>query len=93
MKGYIKDPDAIVDYQFDWSPWLQTDRISTSTWSISPSGSLTVVAASETIISQLQTRCFVEGGDVGEEYTLTNRVETIGSRTDDRSIKIRIQNR
>src|SRR5207237_8913736 len=33
-----KDPNADLDYQFDWTAWLGTDTISTSTWS-APIGS------------------------------------------------------
>jgi hypothetical protein len=30
----LKDPQAVLDYGFDWSKWLGTDTISTSTWTV-----------------------------------------------------------
>lgn len=93
MKGYIKDPQATLDYEFDWAPWLGTDYITESNWDISPTGSANIVVGSETIPTNKTTRCFIEGGDVGDEYILTNTITTVGQRTDERSIKIRIQER
>lgn len=29
MKTFVKDPEAVKDYQWDWSDWLGTDTIST----------------------------------------------------------------
>jgi hypothetical protein len=90
MKGFIKDPDATLDYAFDWSQWLGTDTISTSTWVVeSP---LSIVPASETF-DATSTRVFVTGGDLNGSYILSNRITTNGSRTDDRSIEIKIRNR
>lgn len=94
MKGFVKDPNATLDYVFDWSPWLGTDTISTSQWTIDPSGSLSVVGASETIFANnTKTRVFVTGGALKEEYILTNTITTSASRTDERSIQISIRDR
>ena len=65
MKGFVKDPDATLDYSFDWSPWLGTDTISTSQWFIDSSG-LSIVPASETIYdNSTKTRVFVKSKIVG----------------------------
>ena len=33
---YPKDPDATLDYGFDWSPWLEEDEtLATSEWILS----------------------------------------------------------
>jgi len=92
MKAYIKDPEAVLDYEFNWLPWLGTDTITNSSWAITPSGSGGILGSSESNTTTT-ARVFVEGGDVGDEYTLTNTIVTTGSRTDERSIKIRIQER
>jgi len=91
MKGYIKDPDATLDYSFDWTPWLGADNLSGSTWEITPSGA-PIVPGSD-IYTTKTTTVYITGGEIGVEYTLTNRVTTAAQRTDDRSIKIRIQER
>ena len=90
MKGFVKDPDAILDYTFDWGPWLGSDTISTSTWIVeSP---LAIVPASESF-TDTTTTVFISGGDLGEGYTLLNRITTTGSRTDDRTVEIKVRNR
>ena len=30
-RNFTKDPDAVLDYEFDWSAWLGTDTIATHT--------------------------------------------------------------
>lgn len=93
MKGFVKDPNATLDYAFDWSPWLGTDTIATSQWTIEPSG-LSVVPASETIFdNDTKTRVFVTGGALKEDYVLTNTITTNASRTDERSVQISVRDR
>lgn len=94
MKAFIKDPDATLDYEFNWLPWLGTDQISgtNSVWALTPVGSATIVDGSSSNTTTT-TRVFIQGGEVGEEYILTNTITTISSRVDERSIKIRIQER
>ena len=48
MKGFVKDPDAILDYAFDWSPWLNGDEISTSDWYVD-SGGIDIVNGSGSV--------------------------------------------
>jgi len=82
----IKDPNAILDYGFDWSEWLQTDEtISTSTWTV-PTG----VTQASTQRTDTQTKIFLSGGTVGQTYRITNRIVTNQTRQDDRSILIKI---
>lgn len=79
----IKDPQAILDYGFDWSAWLDDDAISTSTW-ILPSGMTSVqegINGSTTII-------WLSGGVIETRYDVVNRIVTVAGRTDDRTIKI-----
>lgn len=88
MRAFVKDPDATLDYTIDWGPWLNGDDIQTSSWTV-PSG-VTNVANDNTVTT---ARIFISGGTVGVNYTLTNRITTVGGRTDDRSIEIRVRER
>jgi len=91
MKAFVKDPDATLDYSFDWGPWLgATDTILTSTWTVD--SGLTVVPASESF-DDTTTTAFLSGGAVNMKYNVTNRITTNGSRTDERSILIRVRDR
>jgi hypothetical protein len=92
MKGFIKDPDATLDYAFDWGPWLDGDVLNGSDWYVD-SGTLTKVGGGESWDAAGLTRCYVQGGTAGENCTIRNRVTTLGGRTDERSIEIRIRNR
>ena len=91
MADFIKDSNAVLDYGFDWSDWLQTgETIVTSTW-INPD-SITVVTSSNLAAS---TVIWVSGGTAGKSYRLTNRIVTNNSpaRTDDRTLLIEVQDR
>ena len=80
---FYKDPNAVLDYQIDWETWLDSDTISTSTWTV-PTG---ITKDSDTN-STTTTTIWLSGGTAGTSYTLLNRVVTAGGRTDDRSITI-----
>lgn len=90
MKAFVKDPDAVLDYGFDWTEWLDGDTISNSIW-IVESG-LTVVPGSETADDNF-TKLFISGGVNDANYTLTNRITTAGQRTADRSMQIKVRSR
>jgi hypothetical protein len=85
-QDFVKDPDAVLDYQIDWSSWLDSDTISTSDWTV-PSG-LTEDSASNTTTT---ATIWLSGGTEGETYTVINEIVTAGGRTDNRSIYIRVE--
>jgi hypothetical protein len=90
MTVYKKDPNAVLDYTFDWGPYLTplADTIASAVW---------VLPASVIKVSQLQTTttasAFLSGGTLGETETVTCRITTNGGRTDDRSIQLKIVER
>ena len=90
MATYKKDPNAVLDYTFDWGPYLTPlgDTISTATWVLSTG--LTKVSQSNTTTT---ATAFVSGGTLGETATLTCRIVTNGGRTDDRSLSLKIVER
>lgn len=81
----LKDPDAVLDYQHDWSTWLGSDTISTSTWIAS---GLTVDSDSNTTTT---ATVWLSGGTPGQVITITNRVVTAGGRAADAELVIRIK--
>jgi len=88
MKGFVKDPQAILDYTINWAPWLNGDTISTSAWTVdSPA---TSVSESKTTGT---TTIFVSGGVAGSNYVLINSIVTAGGREDERSIELRVRDR
>ena len=79
--AYKKDPNATLDYSFDWSPYLSpiADTITTVEWVLSTG--LTKVSESFTTTS---ATVFVLGGIEDEVETITCRITTAGGRIDDR---------
>jgi len=83
-----KDPDGVLDYSFDWTDWLAGDEILTSDM-IVPAG---LTKDGEEHITAIAT-VWLSGGTAGTSYTATNRITTVGGRTDDRSITVRVKER
>lgn len=82
-----KDPNAVIDYEIDWSKWLRGDDIVvTSEW-IVPAG-ITMDSESSDATT---TTVWLSGGTAGSSYSLTNRITTAQGRTQDRTITIRVK--
>ena len=88
MVRFVKDPDAVLDYQVNWADWLAGDTIATSTW-IVPAG-ITQDSESETMTA---ATIWLSGGTLGASYELVNRITTAAGRTDDRTIRIELQSK
>lgn len=71
-----KDPVAILDYTIDWSEWLDTDTITSSTWEASTG--ITITATSGTTTA---TTVWLSGGTAMTKYEITNQISTLGGRT------------
>lgn len=85
-----KDPDEVLDYEIDWSNRLTGgDTIDTSTW-IVEDGTVAVDTDSKTTTA---TVAWLSGGANGETCILTNRVVTVGGRTMDEAVKIKIKSK
>jgi len=87
---FKKDPDAVLDYTFDWSLYLTPLSDSISTVSFIADSPLTTSNPTHTATT---ATCFVSGGVVGTSLNLTCRITTAGGRTDDRSITLKIVDR
>ena len=90
MTTYKKDPAATLDYTFDWTAYLAPlgDTISSVTWVLGDT--LTKVSQSNTTTA---ATAFIAGGTLGNTATLTCRIVTVGGRTDDRTVNLKIVNR
>jgi len=86
----VKDPNATLDYTFNWSDWLDqvSDTIASVVWVVgSP-----LVKTSESF-SALAATVWVSGGVVGTTIPITCRITTLGGRIDDRTIQLTIKER
>lgn len=86
---FTKDPNAELDYGFDWSDWLADgETISSSSWEVD--SGITVVSSSA---STTRTVVWLSGGTVGETYKATNSIVTSVGRKDDRTLYVYIEER
>ena len=83
---FTKDPQAVLDYEIDWSAWLEEDTISASEWTV-PDG-LTLESDS---FADTTTMAWLSGGTAGTNYDVTCEIVTDGGRTDDRTITIQVK--
>jgi len=82
--SYVKDPDAVLDYVFNWSSWLQ-DGDTIDTYTVDADAGLTVDSDSNTTTA---VTAWLSGGTAGQSYGVTCHVVTAGGRKDDRTIRI-----
>ena len=89
-KSFIKDPDATLDYAFDWiTHWLQDDETIDS-YTVTVASGLTKNIDSED--SGIVT-AWLSGGTAGETYEVACKIVTNLGRIDERTIKIMVRER
>lgn len=85
-----KDPNAVLDYSFDWGPWLTriNDTIASVEWIVE-----TPLVLQSQNNSDTAAIAFIAGGIAGKTLRVTCRITTVGGRIDDRSIFLKIVER
>jgi hypothetical protein len=87
FQSVTKDPNAVLDYQFDWSDWLADgDTLSASTWT--PASGITVDSSARTTTT---ATVWLSGGTAGQVYEVVNHVTTVDGRQDDRTLRVRVR--
>lgn len=81
-----QDPNARLDWGMDWTPWLEGDEISTSTWA----ADAPAITLEDPGIQAGQTFVWVSGGALGGAYRITNQITTVAGRVAERTIHITI---
>ena len=99
-RTFIKDPDAVLDYKWDWKAltngtglddWLGEGETISSFNVIAPAG---ITLDSSTLTdSNTSVVAWLSGGSLGRTYTITCQVVTTDDREDDRSIFITVKER
>jgi len=85
---YSKAPAEVLDYLINWATWLDSDTISSSSWSADTG--LTVDSDSNTTTS---ATVWLSGGVLGTTLVVTNTIITVAGRTRVASFKIIIGER
>lgn len=84
---FKKDPQAVLDWDIDWSKWLAKagDTITAVSATVTPSGGLAVDSSSTTASA---VKVWLSGGVAGSSYQVTVHITTSGGRQDDRSFQV-----
>lgn len=85
---FTKDPDATLDYLWDWTSWLGDDEIAFSNFF----ADLGIIIGSETNTATTAT-VWLAGGTPGVTYRVTNRITTVQGREDDRTAAVTVRQR
>lgn len=94
LTSFTKDPDAVLDYVWDWTAWLAGDTIATKTVTVTAAvGDLTPLAVDSSTITGSTVVAWLSGGKVNTTYSVTCRVTTAGGRTEDRTSRFIVTER
>lgn len=90
LQTFRKDPDAILDYGFDWSDWLESgETITGSTWTV-PTG----ISEGANSRNDTSVKVWLSGGTAGEAYVISCKITTsVSPRVDERSLTVMVEER
>ena len=81
---FLKDPDATLDFEVDWSDWLATgETISSVAWDV-PAG----ITHSTDSKSTTAATIWLSSGTAGNTYNVGCQITTSSTRTPERTIQI-----
>lgn len=87
LKRFTKDPDAVLDYTFDYADWLAEGDTIASVESTADAG-LDVDSTSHTPTT---ATVWISGGTAGSTYDVVTHVTTADGREDDCTISITVR--
>lgn len=88
MNTQVKDPEAVLDYGYDWATWLDGDTIVASSWTAD-----TGIAVDAHSFDDTTTTVWLSGGSTPEVYKVVNHITTTDGRQDDRTIYVKMKHR
>lgn len=95
LKTYIKQPGDRLDYDFDYSAWLNPDdEIISAEFAVEFLGSpvpAVIMTDDATVMQPTFTKIWLVGGAAGEVYKVSCTVTTTRGRIKQDEIKIRVK--
>jgi len=86
---HVKDPDANLPYEWDWSAWL-SDGETITAQTITADPGITIGAPTEAL-GVVAVR--ISGGTAGTTYKVACRITTSGGNIDERTKRIMVRDR
>ena len=88
----FKDPQAVLDYVYDWTTYLADISDTLATITIVADTGITV-NSSAILPGNLKAIVWLSGGTLGVKYAVTCHMTTAGGRTDDRTFYVKIKDK
>lgn len=84
--AFTKDPDATLDYMWDWSSWLDDGDTIVAATVVAETG----ISVDSYAINAEGTAvtAWISGGTPSNKYRIVNHIQTNDGREDDRTITI-----
>ena len=86
---FVKDPDAVLDYQLNWSAWLEVGEVITDAVITVPTG----LTLDSQVVTDTTVTAWLSGGEINTGYQVNCHIETSEGREDDRSIYLTCRER
>ena len=87
MAGYVKGPNDIIEYGFDWDVWLDGASINNSAWVVD----LGITIDGNHLTSDNKAKVALSGGTLGSKYCVTNTITLDTGEIKTRSLTIAIE--
>jgi len=81
----VKRPTSVLDYEIDWTLWLDGDTLATCEWDV-PAGITKISDVNDTV----KTIIWLSGGTDGENYSLLNRITTSLGRAESKEMIVKV---
>lgn len=92
MSTFPKDPDAVLDYVYDWAPWLAAEE-TIDERVVTVTGSDGELAIDTTSATDDAVTVWLSGGTHGVKYRVACLIITSAGRTDERTFTVSVRNR
>lgn len=89
MSTFLHDPQAVLDYTFDWSTWLGDGETITATTVTGETGITVGVVTNDAST----VTAWLSGGTAGTSYRVVCHVTTSDGRQDDRTLRLSVTER
>lgn len=89
MTTFLKDPNAVLDFGFDWEDWLATGE-TISSYEVTVGTGITLASHTS---NGTKITYWLSGGTAGTKYLASCKVTTTSGRTDERSAIISVTER
>lgn len=86
---FAHDPQAVLDYQYNWGEWLPAGDSIIAHTVTAPSG-LTVDSSTATSTA---VTAWISGGTIGAYYDVVCHITTAQGREDDRTMQLVVEER